>query len=141
MNDLVQALLKAGAPLLGTVVGGPVGTIAGAAIGALAEALGTTPTAEAVKTAIETKPNASTIVQKVEADRGLDLKADLDAILRNRQAARDQTMAFVDKGSSLQWGAPLVSVVVILGFRIIDGFALPHEQSCAAGTIGHETRV
>ena len=26
-------------------------------------------------------------------------------------------------------------------FRIIDGFALPHEQRRAAGTIGDETRV
>lgn len=129
MNDLVQALIKAGAPLLGTVIGGPVGTIAGAAIGALAEALGTTPTPDAVKTAIETKPNASTIVQKVEADRGLDLKADLDAILRDRQAARDQTMAFVEKGSSLQWGAPLVSVVVILGFVGLSFLAMKPESA------------
>ena len=129
MNDLVQALIKAGAPLLGTVIGGPVGTVAGAAIGALAEAFGTAPTPEAVKTAIETKPNAGAIVQKIEAGKGLDLKADLDAILRDRQAARDQTMALVEKGSSLQWGAPLVSLVVIVGFVGLSYLAMKPESA------------
>lgn len=75
MNDLVQALIKAGAPLLGTVIGGPVGTVAGAAIGALAEALGTQPTPEAVKTAIETKPDAGVIVQKLETSKGPEFYA------------------------------------------------------------------
>lgn len=75
MNDLIQALVKAGAPILGTVIGGPVGTLAGAAIGALAEALGTQPTPEAVKAAIETKPGAGDIVKQVEAAKGPELHA------------------------------------------------------------------
>lgn len=49
--------------------------MAGAALGALAEALGTTPTPEAVKTAIETKPEARAIVQKVEASKGPEFYA------------------------------------------------------------------
>ncbi|MCO5092681.1 hypothetical protein [Bosea sp. (in: a-proteobacteria)] len=73
MNDLVQALVKAGAPVLGTVIGGPVGALATAAIGALADALGTQATPEAVKEAIETKPEATVIVRQVEAERGQEL--------------------------------------------------------------------
>lgn len=75
MNDLIQALVKAGAPILGTVIGGPVGTLAGAAIGALAEALGTQPTPEAVKSAIETRPDATTIVKEVDTNKGPELYA------------------------------------------------------------------
>ena len=105
--DLIAALAKAGAPMLGTVIGGPVGTLAGAAIGALADAFGTKATPEAVKEAIETRPDAAAIVQRVEAEKAPALNADLEAIMRDRQGARDQTIALVDKGSPIAWGAPI----------------------------------
>jgi hypothetical protein len=124
MNDLVAALTKAGAPILGTLIGGPVGTIAGAAIGALAEALGTPATAEAVKEAIETRPDAAAIVKQVEATKATELNADLEAILRDRQAARDQTLSLVDKASPLAWGAPLVSIFVLGTFSLVMGYAI-----------------
>lgn len=129
MNDLIAALTKVGAPILGTLIGGPVGTIAGAAIGALAEALGTSATPEAVKNAIETQPGAAAIVQQVEADKAPALNADLEAILRDRQGARDQTMALIDKGSAMAWGAPVVSIVVILGFVGLSFLAMKPESA------------
>lgn len=129
MNDLIAALTKAGAPILGTLIGGPVGTIAGAAIGALAEALGTSATPDAVKTAIETQPGAAAIVQQVEADKAPSLNADLEAILRDRQSARDQTLALLDKGSAMAWGAPVVSIVVILGFVGLSFLAMKPESA------------
>lgn len=113
MNDLIAALIKAGAPILGTVVGGPVGTLAGAAIGALADALGTAATPEAVKTAIETQPGAAAIVKSVEADRGPDL---WEAYLRDVQDARATTVKLVEQGSAIAWGAPAVSVLIVVGF-------------------------
>lgn len=94
MNDLIQAVTKAGGPLLGSVIGGPVGTLAGAAIGALAEALGTPATPEAVKAAIDTKPDAAAIVQQVEASKGpefyalLTKEADAYAALISQEAER-----------------------------------------------------
>lgn len=124
MNDLIQSLIKAGAPILGTVIGGPVGTLAGAAIGALAEALGTPPTPEAVKQAIETQPGAAAIVRQVEAEKAPALNADLEAILRDRQGARDHTLALVEKGSSIAWGAPSVSLVIVIGFCGLSYMAL-----------------
>lgn len=129
MEDLIKALAKAGAPILGTVIGGPVGTLAGAAIGALAEALGTKPTPDAVKEAIETQPGAAEIVRQVEAEKAPTLNADLEAILRDRQAARDQTMALVDKGSAMAWGAPVVSIVVICGFVGLSFLAMKPESA------------
>lgn len=129
MNDLIQALVKAGAPILGTVIGGPVGTLAGAAIGALAEALGTPATPEAVKQAIETKPGAVEIVKQVEAEKAPSLNADLEAIIRDRQAARNQTMALVEKGSPMAWGAAVVSLIVVCGFVVLSLLAMKPEAA------------
>lgn len=129
MNDLIQALVKAGAPILGTVIGGPVGTLAGAAIGALAEALGTSATPEAVKQAIETKPGAAEIVRQVEAEKAPALNADLEAILRDRQAARNQTMALVEKNSPMAWGAAVVSLIVVCGFIVLSLLAMKPEAA------------
>jgi len=89
MNDLIQALVKAGAPVLGTVIGGPVGTLAGAAIGALAEALGTPATPEAVKDAVET-PSGAAIAKQVEAAKGPEFYALLSKEADNYRAIIDQ---------------------------------------------------
>lgn len=135
MNELIAALTKAGAPILGTIIGGPVGTLAGAAIGALAEALGTPATPEAVKQAIETKPEAAAIARQVEAEKAPAMNADLEAILRDRQGARDQTMALLDKGSVISWGAPVVSVVVVGGFVGLSYLAMNPSQGVRADVV------
>lgn len=127
--DLIAALGKAGGPMLGTIIGGPVGTLAGAAIGALADAFGTKPTAEAVKEAIETRPDAADIVQRVEAEKAPALSADLEAILRDRQGARDQTLSLADKGSPMQYGAAVVSAIVLIGFGVLSYLALKPETA------------
>lgn len=129
MNELINVLSKIGAPILTTAIGGPVGTIAGAAIGALAEALGTKPTPEAVKTAIETIPGSADIVRQVEATRGPEINADLKAILDDRQGSRNQTLALVEKGSAIAWGAPVVSVVVLAGFVALSILAMKPESA------------
>lgn len=135
MNDLIQSLIKAGAPILGTVIGGPVGTLAGAAIGALAEALGTPATPEAVKKAIDTRPDAAAIVRAVEAEKAPALNADLEAILRDRQGARDHTLALVEKGSVISWGAPVVSLVVVIGFVGLSYLAMNPTQGVRSDVV------
>lgn len=135
MNDLIQSLVKAGAPILGTVIGGPVGTLAGAAIGALADALGTPATPEAVKKAIDTRPDAIAIVRAVEAEKAPALNADLEAILRDRQGARDHTMALVEKGSVISWGAPVVSMVVVGGFVGLSYLAMNPSPGVRADVV------
>lgn len=75
LGSLAGQLFKLGAPQLGTMIGtalgGPAGTLvgglAGKAIEALAGKLGTEASAEAVRTAIEEKPDAADIVARVEA--------------------------------------------------------------------------
>lgn len=74
LGSLAGELFKLGAPqlggIIGTAVGGPAGTaiggIAGKVIETLAGKLGTAATPEAVKVAIEEKPEAPVIVAQVE---------------------------------------------------------------------------
>lgn len=73
VSKLGGALLKAGAPMLKSLVEGSIGGIggklAGAAVDALAESLGTAKTPEAVADKIENDPIVATpIVQRVEAE-------------------------------------------------------------------------
>lgn len=113
MNDLASILTKIGAPLLSTAIGGPVGALASAAIGALAEALGTPATPEAVAKEIENNPQAATAVRKIEAEQAPDM---LKAYLADVQDARAQTIKLVESGSSIAWGAPVISVLIVTGF-------------------------
>lgn len=113
MNDLASILTKIGAPLLSTAIGGPVGALASAAIGALAEALGTPATPEAVAKEIENNPQAATAVRKIEAEQAPDM---LKAYLADVQDARAQTIKLVETGSSIAWGAPVISVLIVTGF-------------------------
>ena len=71
LGKLGPALTKAGAPILKSLlenaIGGIGGKIAGAAVDALAEALGTDATPDAVADYIETHPSEATpVVQQVE---------------------------------------------------------------------------
>ena len=113
MNDLASILTKIGAPLLSTAIGGPVGALASVAIGALAEALGTQATPEAVAKEIENNPQAATTVRKIEAEQAPDM---LKAYLADVQDARQQTIKLVEAGSSIAWGAPVISVLIVVGF-------------------------
>jgi hypothetical protein len=121
MNDLIAALTKAGAPILGTLIGGPVGTLAGAAIRALAEALGTPATPEAVQDAITNRPGAESIVREVEAEKA---PAMLESYLKDTQHARATTVQLVEAGSAIAWGAPVVSVMIVVGFLGLVGALL-----------------
>jgi hypothetical protein len=56
-RDLGGSLIKAGAPIIGTALGGPLGGMIGGAIGGVvADALGVPATPEAVDTALKTTP-------------------------------------------------------------------------------------
>lgn len=139
MNDLIQALIKAGAPLLGTVIGGPVGTLAGAAIGALAEALGTAATPDAVKTAIETQPGAATIVRDVEAAKSPEYMAELSARLADVQDARATTVKLVEAGNWSGSMPAVLAIIVTLMFAVTLGilfFKVVPESQIAFMMIG-----
>lgn len=123
-SDLIGALLKAGAPILATIVGGPVAIIGTAVIGALADALSSpgspvAPTPEAVTTAINTNPNASVIVKQVEAEKGSTFVDELNVRLKDVQDARATNLSLVKEGSNIAWGSPVVSVLVVVLFALV----------------------
>lgn len=123
-TDLIGQLLKAGAPVLATVLGGPAGAILNVAIGALATALGTEPTAEAVKDAIAADPEkAAAIVQQVEAG----FLAQLNAEIADAQNARAMNAANVQAQSS-QAIVPQVQTYVITAAFIALIAALIFKQ-------------
>lgn len=121
MDKLANLLKTIGAPILGTIIGGPVGTIAGAAVGALADALGTTATPEAVAAKLEATPMSETgpIVRAVEADKGPEYLAELQARLADVQDARRTQIELVDKGSPLAWSTAVISILVTLLFAAV----------------------
>jgi hypothetical protein len=68
-QDLGGSLIRAGAPIIGTALGGPIGgAIGGALGGVLASALGTEPTPEAVSEAIATGNPADIQARLTAAD-------------------------------------------------------------------------
>ncbi|KKB80774.1 hypothetical protein VW35_00750 [Devosia soli] len=88
-----DALIRAGAPVLKSVVeqqiGGVGGKIAGAAIDSLAEALGTEATGEAIAEKIDADPSSAVVVQRVEQQFVQDMariaEANRDAMVSYHQ--------------------------------------------------------
>lgn len=71
LASLAAALAKAGAPVIGAVIGGPAGAaVAGTVVDALAESLGVAPTPDAVTQAVEADPVAAgPVIAQVERDQ------------------------------------------------------------------------
>ena len=121
MDKLANLLKTIGAPILASVIGGPIGTVAGAAVGALADALGTAPTAEAVATKIESTSiaEAGPIVRTVEASKGPEYLAELQARLADVQDARKTQLALVENGSPLAWSTAIISILITFLFAAV----------------------
>lgn len=117
LSALTGALKQVGGTILGGLIGGPAGAaIAPVIIGALADALGADKTPEAVTKAITDNPDlAAPVVQRVEANQA-DALRELELRLSDVQNARAQTIQLVQAGSAMAWGAPVVAVIVVLGF-------------------------
>lgn len=124
LATIAGTLARLGAPILGGALGGPAGAaVASTIIDKLAGAFDVPATPDAVGEALA-RSEAAAVVKRVEATAGPDIMAELNAILADRQSARAATAAHVSAGSSLQWGAPVVSVVVLLGFALLSYMAL-----------------
>jgi hypothetical protein len=67
VSDLAAQVIKAGAPILGGIIGGPAGSIATAAVSAIAGALGSDDAPDAVSAAIKADPDkAAAALRQVE---------------------------------------------------------------------------
>jgi hypothetical protein len=130
MNPLLgigEALLRAGAPLVGgllttaaTAAGGPIaGAAAGMVIGALAEALGLDPktaTPADVQARIEADPAAARdAAERVEASHG-QAAADLAARLADIQDAREMQTAAMQSGSYAAWTPHVLAYILTFAF-------------------------
>lgn len=124
MENWMQAagqLAQAGLPSLGTLVGsiagGPLGGSIGGAVGrgaaaAIGAALGVPATPEAISQAVAADPAAAQVkLAAIEADA--KTQADYLADVAN---ARATTVQLAQTGSKIAWGAPVVSVIISMGF-------------------------
>ena len=115
-------LIANAAPTIGGLLGGlipfPGGAILGQVAGkVLAEALGVPPTPEAVKNAIETGDQDVVQAKLSEAETRMQTEVEkFKASLEDVQNARSTTVELAKAQSSIAWGAPVVSVVIVVGF-------------------------
>lgn len=118
LNLILSAL-----PILGSLVaGGKADAVIDAGTKVAREIFGTT--------------DESAIVAKMEADPRLaeQFKAKLEAEtatlrmqIEDTQDARQQTIKLAEAGSSIAWGAPVISVLIVVGFLTLV-FALIFKQ-------------
>lgn len=118
----VGSLVAQAAPTIGGLLGGlipfPGGAILGQVAGkVLAEALGVPPTPEAVHDKITTGDPATIQAQLAAADVKMNAEVEkLRIQIADVQDARATTVKLDSTGSSIAWGAPVISVVIVLGF-------------------------
>lgn len=118
----IGGLVAQAAPTIGGLLGGlipfPGGQILGQVAGkVLAEALGVPPTPEAVGAAITTGDPALVQAKLSEAEARMNAEVEkYKAQLEDVQDARATTVKLDAAGSTIAWGAPVISVVIVFGF-------------------------
>lgn len=112
-QNIAGQVAQIGLPALGGLFGGPLGSTIGGLVGkGVAAALGVEPTPQAVSQAIQADPGAAQVkLAQIEAET----KA-REAELADIANARNQTIVLAQAGSKIAWGAPVVSVIITLGF-------------------------
>lgn len=118
--DWLKTIASA-APILGTVVGGPVGGIVGKGLSLIAEAFGCEPTEDAVASAIKADPQAAIKLKELELQHQTVLiewqRVQLQAELENTKDARSREVQMTQAGNWMGAITPaIVSIVVIVGF-------------------------
>lgn len=125
------------APILGGVLGGPVGAIATAAGSLIASAIGEDADPEAVAKALKKNPEALLKLKELEAAERARLlewrEAQLKAGLDNLTDARAREVKLAQAGHGSAWATSVVAVIVTVGFFImLRGVLLQSEVSEAA---------
>jgi hypothetical protein len=115
-QQIAGSLAQIGLPALGGLFGGPLGSTIGGLVGkGVAAALGVEATPQAVTAAIQADPNAAAVkLAQIESET----KAK-EGELADIANARATTVQLVQTGSSIAWGAPVVSIIVTAGFFAI----------------------
>jgi hypothetical protein len=120
--QIIGSLVGQAAPTIGGLLGGlipfPGGQILGQVAGkVLAEALGVPPTPEAVHKEITTGDPVAVQAKLKEAEAKMNAEVEMLRLqLEDVQDARATTVSLDKAGSNIAWGAPTISVVIVLGF-------------------------
>lgn len=134
-KDLGGQLIKAGAPIIGTAIGGPVGGVIGSSLGTiLANALGVEDTPEAVGKAIETMPAGELQAKLAAADSEAAAKwpalaeiakSDNEARVAQTQVINETQRAEIAAGVSPWHWRHLIGYAALIWFLIpIPAFAM-----------------
>jgi hypothetical protein len=136
-------LLANAAPTIGSLLGGlipfPGGAILGQVAGkVLAEALGVPPTPDAINTAITTGDPVAVQAKLSEAEARMKAEVEkFKAQLEDVQDARATTVNLAKAQSNIAWGAPVISVVIVVGFFAVMSmlFVVKIELSSSSVTL------
>jgi hypothetical protein len=134
----VGSLIAPMAPTIGSILGGFIPVPGGAVLGQVAgkivaEALGVPPTPEAVNTAVTTGDPAVVSAKLSEAETKMNAEVERFRLsVQDVQDARATTVKLDASGSSIAWGAPVISVVIVVGFLLGDEFAFHHQNRLRA---------
>lgn len=118
----VGSLVGQAAPTIGGILGGLIPVPGGALLGqvagkVLAEALGVPPTPTAVAAAVQNGDPATVQAALSEAEARMNAEVEkFKAQMEDVQDARATTVKLDAQGSNIRWGAPVISVVIVIGF-------------------------
>jgi hypothetical protein len=133
LKDLTASLIKKGAPLLGSVIGGPVGSTVGEVV---ASAFGADPDdPNDIISKIEADPEAATKLRDLEAkhrERLEELKleeahialAEKSIYLADTQSAREREKAIVERTGKKDINLYVLAWVVVGGFFVLTGILM-----------------
>lgn len=138
LGPLAASLARAGLPTLGTILGDaapfPFNMLVKPAFAAIVAALGVDPNAPdpaaQAQAVIEANPDAAVAklqtVEQAQKDAAEAANRELELRLADVQNARETQTKYVAASSGVQWGAPVVSGVVTVGFVAIVGIMTVH---------------
>jgi len=144
---VAESMARAALPTLSTILGAavpfPFNLFVGPAFAAIAAALGDDPataTPATVKARIDADPAAAaTKLQPIEdhfAAAAQAAQEELDSRLKDVQDARATEVQYVQAKSEMRWGAPVVSVIAVVGFVGVAGLVMTgHGGDTAAGQL------
>ena len=117
--DVGKFIAKA-APVLGTVLGGPVGAITGAAGSLIASALGCEPDPGVIQQTVSRNPETLVKLKNLEIQQQAQIlqwqNQQIQAELSDRMSARDREVELAKSGHGASWATSIVSVIVTVGF-------------------------
>lgn len=121
-TDVGRAVAKA-APVLGSVLGGPVGAIAGAAGALVASSLGCEPDPADVQRTIAQSPDLLLKLKDLEIQQQAQLlqwqRDQVQAELTDRMSARDREVELAKAGHGASWATSIVACIVTVGFFVM----------------------